>query len=503
MHPFPGSCAIDVSPTHSKLDTRPTLKERGGAILSDFSSRRSIRKRQQTEQRKQSEPERNSVQGSRTRALMVRDPIRMHPRCPSRSCPTIHFVCPVRRRLLLLLLLCVCPFKLVSSQQPPRQQQEQHDFHFQYLERPELRWTQQLAGMSVGRFNVIEPSPMDPNILYLTTQGATLVVLSAMDGSILAEWTPPSNGSTMTTNSMSCHSGMAFGIMPDGSLFLVYTVMDNDNRNDDDETNNFNHTSRNGSDETTGVTSRVVAISLPEHKTLWSSESLPGDSMGSPVVLYESTQRIPYVAFTHNTQLLATTTLADDNSTTTVSGAFTLLNASNGQILWTESASSREEFPQGYGPLGVAVNPIAGNYVGGEDNDNDVVVWGAFDPTGTRQNLGSTYVFQLPPNFQGTQTDIQGLSTSILKSVRWTTMTRPVFGDQGRSMYLGVTGDQLRGWTGKNHFDEAADWQADLSVESTDLSSSRTFPVCGWNPWLPAYISIVRARLMFSLFTLL
>ena len=104
----------------------------------------------------------------------------------------------------------------------------------------------------------------------MTTLGGTLVVLSAVDGSILAEVTPPSNGSTTTTistNSMSCHSGMAFGIMPDGSQFLVYTLMDNDTSNDD-ENNNFNHTSRNGSDETTGITSRVVAMSLPEHKMM-------------------------------------------------------------------------------------------------------------------------------------------------------------------------------------------------------------------------------------------
>jgi hypothetical protein len=273
--------------------------------------------------------------------------------------------------------------------------------------------------------------------------------------------------------------------MPNGSVFLVYTVTDSYKSND---TNGANNSSMIGSNRTTEATSRVVGVSVPEHKTLWSSEALPGDSIGSPVILYESTQRTPYVAFTHNTQV----TLAD-NSTAT-SGSFTLLNPVNGQILWTESASSREEFPKGYGPLGVAINPIAGNYVGGENNDNDLVVWGTIDKSGKQwgtidksgkqRNQGNTYVFQLPPNFQETQTNLQGLSTSILKSVRWTTMTRPVFGDQGRSMYLGVTGDQLRGWTGKNHFDEAADWEADLSVESTDLSS-RTLSVC-CNPWFPA-----------------
>jgi hypothetical protein len=185
--------------------------------------------------------------------------------------------------------------------------------------------------------------------------------------------------------------------------------------------------------------------------------------MGSPVVLYETTtttNRKPYVGLTHNTQVV----LADNS--TAVSGMFTLLNPIDGEILWTESESSRNEFPKGYSPIGVAANPTAGYYVGGEDNDNDFVVWGNLDKDGKR-NLGNTYLFQLPQNFQAAQTDIQALSTVILKTVRWTTMTRPVFGDQGTSMYFGVAGDQLRGWTGKNHLDEAADWEADLSMDST------------------------------------
>ena len=382
-----------------------------------------------------------------------------------------------------MLLLCFCSIALVTSQQ---------DFHFQYLERPELHWKQQLAGMSVGIFNVIEQSPIDENILYMTTYGATLVVLSALDGSILSELTPPSNASTssFTTTSYvtSCRSGISFGVMPNGSVFLVYTVTDSSKSNDSNDANNA---SMIGSNRTTEAASRVVAISIPEHKTLWSSKALPGDTIGSPVILYESTQRTPYVAFTHNTQV----TLAD-NSTAT-SGSFTLLNPVNGQIIWTESESSREDFPKGYGPLGVAINPIAGNYVGGENNDNDLVVWGTFDKSRKQGDQGNTYVFQLPPNFQETQTNIQGLSTSILKSVRWTTMTRPVFGDDGRSMYLGVIGDQLRGWTGKNHFDEAADWEADLSMESTD-QSSRTFSVC-WDPWFPGTISLCPTHFLHSI----
>lgn len=305
-------------------------------------------------------------------------------------------------------------------------------------------WKHQLAAVSTGAFNVVEQSPNDDDILYVTTREASLLVLSALDGSILAEVEPPSNGADLL-----CQSGVSFGVMADGSMFLAYTVMDHSTV-----------------DSITEAKSRVVAISIPEHERLWTSDALPGQSLGSPVVLYESTTRKPYVALTHNTQIMMA------NNSTATNGMFTLLNPKNGKALWTESESSRLDFPKGYGPLGLAAKPMSGNYYGEEDNDNDFVAWGNFDEKGNR-NLGNTFLFQLPQKFQEAQAEIEGLSTVTLKAVRWSTTTRPVFGARGSAMYFGVTGDQLRGWAGNAQFDEAAEWASDLSTPSTDPLSRK------------------------------
>jgi len=364
--------------------------------------------------------------------------------------------------------------------------QQEQQLH--YLEQPDLLWKTRLVGMSVNALNAIEQSPIDDEILYVTTYSATLVVLSATNGSILAEVTPPpvpsppafsSHSSTKdfsttstTTTYMTCRSGMAFGTMSDGSQFLVYTITDKV------VTPNYNHNGTSTSIITTTATgetqSHVVAVSIPEHEILWSSESLPGESLGSPIVFYERTttgRPIPYVVLTHNTPVSMS-----DNSTE-ISGVFTLLNPMNGEVVWTEYESSFEEFPKGYGPLGVSSNaPIEEE----DDNDNDFVVWGTYDKLRTN-NTGNIFAFQLPTNFQPTQTGggttIPNLTSSILKMVRWTTLTRPIFDDEISAMYFGVLGDQIRGWNGKSRFDQAADWEIDLSRDSTNSFSCTYFYV--------------------------
>ena len=69
----------------------------------------------------------------------------------------------------------------------------------------------------------------------------------------------------------------------------------------------------------TGLRSRVLAVSIPEHLVLWTSDLLSGQNMGSPV-FYRTRNGHSYIAITHNSDEI----LAEDNSTAK-NGHFTLL----------------------------------------------------------------------------------------------------------------------------------------------------------------------------------
>lgn len=205
---------------------------------------------------------------------------------------------------------------------------------------------------------------------------------------------------------------------------------------------------------------RVIAVSIPDHKELWSSSSLAGYNVGSPVI-YQTRNEETYVALTHNSELLR-----PDNSTITT-GRITMLRADEGRLLWTESEWSRDEIPTGYGPPGIASNPIAGKYVGGELNSNDIIVWTSSDKNG-RGNLGYSYALQLPRGFTGSESEVDGLATIVLKKVRWTAVSRPTFSRNGTNMFFGVTGSQLRGWRDDTSFDSTAKWASDISGAESD-----------------------------------
>jgi hypothetical protein len=78
--------------------------------------------------------------------------------------------------------------------------------------------------------NGVVQSPLDDNILYITTHSGTLLVLSTADGSTLATITPDARthseeGITQTYD-MYCNSGIAFGELSTGKHFLVYSIVD-------------------------------------------------------------------------------------------------------------------------------------------------------------------------------------------------------------------------------------------------------------------------------------
>ena len=216
-------------------------------------------------------------------------------------------------------------------------------------------------------------------------------------------------------------------------------------------------------------TSRVVAVSIPQHTIFWESVGLQGVGNGSPVVIANQKDSKNYVVLTHNIQ--------DENSdeTSQVYGQVTVLQTSNGHVIWTESELSRDEIPRGYGPPGSSRNPATGKYIGGMENNNDVVVWASSDDAG-KGRLGSTFVFQLPTNFQDSNSDqVSALESQVLKKVRWNSITKPVFSANGTNMYIGVTGSELRGWLGDTRFDATANWATDLVPTSSNLWDRKYF----------------------------
>jgi hypothetical protein len=105
------------------------------------------------------------------------------------------------------------------------------------------------------------------------------------------------------------------------------------------------------------------------------------------------------------------------------------------------------------------------------------VVWANSDEE-AETNVGSTFAFQLPTNFQGRQNEISNLASVILKKVRWLSVSRPVFGKDGKDMFMGVSGDQLRGWVGDNPFDDPANWASDLSPATENIRTAGKYFRC-------------------------
>jgi len=157
----------------------------------------------------------------------------------------------------------------------------------------------------------------------------------------------------------------------------------------------------------------------------WSSESLDGGCSGAPVISSSGN----YVFVTHNY-----------NTT----GTFTILDASTGKVFWQQ-----EDEIQPLSPPGIYHNPLFGNYQGGENNDNDIVIY-ANKPFDEEVGVGNAglYSFQFPIAFTGTDTD--GLSVTTMRGLdgdaAWQAITAPTITDGGRRMYWGVTKSQIRGW---------------------------------------------------------
>lgn len=391
-----------------------------------------------------------------------------------------------------------------------------------YLDLPMPLWTSKGPRDHYFQGNAIRVSPFDKDILYATNRKGDLRVLSAPSGKSIETVSPSprtltEEGATSTW-SLYSNSGMAFGSFP-GTASDEKNAPGNDIEND--EYNDYlqfliNNGINQDQEETSTQShfavysivdespensrflpkSRVVCVSIPEHKILWASAGLPGTPNGSPVVYHvdESTTNQNdndndkkkddnndtsgmYVVLTHNSVLIR------PNNTTQTIGHMTVLDPMTGHVKWTQSEWSRDEVPKGYGPPQVSRNPIlgGGNSGGSLSNKNDVIVWTSNDDDG-RGKVGNLYSFQmkssseLEEEMKNTNTNVDEqndpFEIRVLKQVRWNSIARPTMNRGGTNLFVGVTGNAVRGWNGEAKFNETANWSTKLVPLSGDSDAS-------------------------------
>lgn len=173
------------------------------------------------------------------------------------------------------------------------------------------------------------------------------------------------------------------------------------------------------------VDSRVVALTMSGEE-LWVSPSLDGVTPGTPVI----SENGEFVFLTHNS----------DGETV---GHFTILSGSSGQVFFNET-----DLGAPFAPLGIHYNPAEGYYDGGQNNRNDILVWSVQPkPSDTSVGPGATFAFQFPIGFSGNP---DGLSyTPLGTTVKdFQAIQKPIFTNEGRTMYWGNSRSQFRCWIG-------------------------------------------------------
>lgn len=160
---------------------------------------------------------------------------------------------------------------------------------------------------------------------------------------------------------------------------------------------------------------------------LWVSEDLEGIVSGTPVVSEDGNN----VFLTHN---------SDDGTV----GHFTILDGLSGGTFHTEKNNDAP-----FAPPGIHYAPREGYYDGGENNRNDVIVWSVQPkPDDETVGPGATFAFQFPIVFPGNAGDVG--YTQLGTDVRdFQAIQKPVFTNEGRSMYWGTSRSQFRCWIGE------------------------------------------------------
>ena len=160
---------------------------------------------------------------------------------------------------------------------------------------------------------------------------------------------------------------------------------------------------------------------------LWVSNPIEGVASGSPVISEDGN----YVFLTHNS----------GNKTI---GHFTILDGPSGEIFF-----SQENADAPFAPPGFHHAPAEGFYEGGENNRNDILVWSVQPkPEDLSVGPGSIFAFQFPIDFEGSNST---LKYNVLgDTVRdFQAIQKPVFANEGRSMYWGTSRSQFICWLGE------------------------------------------------------
>jgi hypothetical protein len=124
-------------------------------------------------------------------------------------------------------------------------------------------------------------------------------------------------------------------------------------------------------------------------------------------------------------------------------GHFTILDGLSGDLFHTQQNTDAP-----FAPPGVYHSPREGYYDGGENNRNDILVWSVQPkPDDDSVGPGQTFAFQFPIGFSG---DAYGVSfTALGTDVRdFQAIQKPVFTNEGRTMYWGTSRSQFRCWLG-------------------------------------------------------
>jgi outer membrane protein assembly factor BamB len=167
--------------------------------------------------------------------------------------------------------------------------------------------------------------------------------------------------------------------------------------------------------------SAIVGINLATGAEVFSTGAMNGVCVGTPV----TTANGRYVMTTHN-----------------VGGAKGFFSVFDVQSPF--EAVFSYDFPDveaPFGPVGYFWDPLAGYYDGGENNGNDIFVWGLASPS-VNGTFGQVFAFQLPVENMDFKVALVGGERDFFSP------NPPIITNEGFSMYWSVSRSEQRCWVG-------------------------------------------------------
>ena len=164
---------------------------------------------------------------------------------------------------------------------------------------------------------------------------------------------------------------------------------------------------------------RVIALTL-EGEKLWISEEMAGKAVGTPLI----SENGNYI-FVNTSQ-------------SKWLGRFNILQ--NSKLFYVKLDGSCP-----YAPPSIYYNPIRGNYDGGEDNTNDLVMWSCDGTDPPIDGMGGIYAFQFPVGFDDTIVGVDVVRIGDGPTDFWG-KTAPVISNNGLSVYWTSSTSRYYAW---------------------------------------------------------